>query len=426
MAFFEPQFVCIPSSAFTIPRASKLKSSSRVSRFIAFLALAASLLSTSSAMASASWVVFDADNGQILGQDDANVQRAPASLAKMMTLYLAFEALDTGRLKWDDAMPVSKNAASKVRMKLYLKPGQTITVRDAINGMIVISANDAATVLGEYMAGSEAAFGRLMTARARQLGMKSTFFVNPSGLTAKMTQLTTARDMAVLGMALRRDFPEDYALFSQRSFTYQGRVLNGHNNLVYRYQGVDGIKTGYTDVSGYNLVSSAIINDKRLVGVVLGAGSARQRDDQMAKLLTRYGREDEGAPEQIIAAAVATPRAAARQNAVAKPKVDAVASLIDDSRVEQGDGGALAAASAAAWAIQLGAPPTLAGAQQLQEELRPVVDKVSPGLKAVISPAEKRRKVYRVRFAGFKDSASAEMACKQLKRQKIDCLPIQN
>ncbi len=257
-----------------------LKSSSRLSRLIASLALGASVLCTSAAMANTSWVVFDADSGRILGQDDANVQRAPASLAKMMTLYLAFEGLKTGRLHWDDAMPVSKNAAAKVRMKLWLKPGETITVRDAINGMIIVSANDAATVMGEYIAGSEAAFGRLMTQRARQIGMKSTFFVNPSGLTAKSTQLTTARDMAVLGMSLRRDFPEQYELFSQRSFTFRDRVRNGHNNLMYRYQGVDGIKTGYTDVSGYNLVSSAVINDKHLVGVVLGQdrrGSATTR-----------------------------------------------------------------------------------------------------------------------------------------------------
>ncbi|RCS24368.1 D-alanyl-D-alanine carboxypeptidase [Phyllobacterium salinisoli] len=398
-----------------------LKLSGRLSRFIASFALGLGVFCASAAMASTSWVVFDAQSGQILGQDDANVQRAPASLAKMMTLYLAFEALNTGRLHWDDAMPVSKNAAAKVRMKLYLKPGETITVRDAINGMIVISANDAATVLGEHMAGSEAAFGRLMTNRARQLGMKSTFFVNPSGLTAKMTQLTTARDMAVLGMALRRDFPQQYELFSQRSVTFRNRVLNGHNNLMYRYQGVDGIKTGYTDVSGYNLVSSAIINDKQLVGVVLGAGSARQRDDQMAKLLTRYSGESVDTGKEMVAAVKPQPAPADSSQA------DPVASLIDDSQIEQGDGGSsLAPNSGVVWAIQLGAPPTLAGAQKLQTELRAAVDKVASGLKAVISPAEKRRKVYRVRFAGFTNSASAQKACEQLKRQKIDCLPIQN
>ncbi|KXF77398.1 D-alanyl-D-alanine carboxypeptidase [Paramesorhizobium deserti] len=401
-----------------------LKLSSRSSRLIASLMLGLGVLYAPAATANSSWVVFDAGSGQILGQDDAHMQRAPASLAKMMTLYLAFEALKTGRLKWDEAMPISKNAAAKVRMKLYLKPGETITVRDAINGMIIVSANDAATVLGEYMAGSEAGFGRLMTARARQLGMKSTFFVNPSGLTAKMTQLTTARDMAVLGMALRHDFPEEFALFSQRSFTFRNRVLNGHNNLMYRYQGVDGIKTGYTAVSGYNLVSSAVINNKHLVGVVLGATSARQRDDQMAKLLTRYGEENAETGKELMAAAKSQP---AIEVAAAAPKTDPVADLIEDSRVEQGDGGAeITSTSDRIWAIQLGAPPTLAGAERLQAELRAAVDKVAPGLKAVISPAEKRRKVYRVRFAGFRDSAAAGKACGQLKRQRIDCLPIQN
>ncbi|WP_139975921.1 D-alanyl-D-alanine carboxypeptidase [Ochrobactrum sp. CGA5] len=403
-----------------------LKPSPRFLRLVASLALGASVLCASTALASTSWVVFDADSGRILGQDDANVQRAPASLAKMMTLYLAFEGLRTGTLHWDDAMPVSKNAAAKVRMKLWLKPGETITVRDAINGMIIVSANDAATVMGEYIAGSEAAFGRLMTQRARQIGMKSTFFVNPSGLTAKATQLTTARDMAVLGMALRRDFPDQYALFSQRSFTFRDRVRNGHNNLMYRYQGVDGIKTGYTDVSGYNLVSSAVINNKHLVGVVLGAGSARQRDDQMAKLLTRFGTEDSEATGQFIA--IAKQRPVAKQVAAVRPKTDVVADLIDDSRIEQGDGGFLIAAAAgtSAWTIQLGAPPTIAGARELLAKYRPAVDKIAPGLKAEISPAEKRRKVYRARFSGFSDSASAEKACVKLKQQKIDCLPIKS
>ncbi|MBB5703474.1 D-alanyl-D-alanine carboxypeptidase/D-alanyl-D-alanine carboxypeptidase (penicillin-binding protein 5/6) [Ochrobactrum daejeonense] len=401
-----------------------LKSSSRFSRLIASLALGASVLCTSASMASTSWVVFDADSGRMLGQDDAHLQHAPASLAKMMTLYLAFEALKTGRLHWDDAMPISKNAASKVRMKLWLKPGETITVHDAIYGMIVVSANDAATVMGEYLGGSEAAFGRLMTQRARQIGMKSTFFVNPSGLTAKATQLTTARDMAILGMSLRRDFPDEYALFSTRSFTFRNRVLNGHNSLMYRYQGVDGIKTGYTDVSGYNLVSSAIINDRHLVGVVLGAGSARQRDDQMAKLLTRFSTEKADNSEQVVAMTQPT----AHKLAPARPKTDAVADLIDDSSIEQGDGGFLiaSAASASVWTIQLGATPTLAGAKQLQAKYRPIVAKVAPGLKAEISPAKKRRTVYRVRFAGFRDSESAEKACVQMTRRNIACLPIRN
>ncbi len=394
-----------------------LKSSSRFSRFVASVAFGATVLCTSGAMANTSWVVFDADSGRMLGQDGASEQHAPASLAKMMTLYLTFESLKTGRLRWDEQMPISQNAASKVRMKLWLKPGNTISVRDAVNGMIIVSANDAATVMGEYMAGSEAAFARLMTQRARQIGMKSTIFANPSGLTADVSQLTTARDMAVLGMALRRDFPDEYALFSQRSFTFRGRVFNGHNNLMYRYSGVDGIKTGYTNVSGYNLVSSAYINNKHLVGVVLGAGSAGQRDGQMAKLLTRFG-DVNGKTEPLVAMA--------KPHAPVKQKTDAVAELIDDSQIEQGDGGYLIAAGSSNWRIQVGATSSRAGANELRAKYAPVVSRILPGAKGEISSSGKGRKIYRVRFSGFKDSAAASKACAQLKRQQIACLPIQN
>ncbi|MCV9907271.1 D-alanyl-D-alanine carboxypeptidase [Brucella sp. HL-2] len=402
------------------------KSSSRTSLLVAGVALGASILCSTSAMANVSWVVFDADTGIVLGQDDATEQHAPASLAKMMTLYLTFEALKTGKLHWDDEMPISKNAAAKVRMKLYLKAGETISVRDAVNGMVIVSANDAATVVGEYLGGSESGFGRLMTQRARNLGMKSTYFANPSGLTAKMTQLTTARDMAVLGMSLRRDFPQEYALFSQRSFTYKGRPFNGHNNLMYRYQGVDGIKTGYTDVSGYNLVSSAIINDKHLVGVVLGAGSSRERDDRMAKLLTRFGTEGTGTATEEIVAAVQTPLPVISPLKPQKPKVDAVADMIDDSKIEQGDGGFLVKSAISAWRVQVGVTPSRKGADELQAKYMPVVSRLVPGTKAEISTAPRGRKVYRVRFTGFKDSNAAEKTCAKLKQQGVPCLAIRN
>lgn len=402
------------------------KSLSRTSQLIAGVALGASIFCATNAMANVSWVVFDADTGVVLGQDDATEQHAPASLAKMMTLYLTFEALKTGKLHWDEEMPISRNAAAKVRMKLYLKAGETISVRDAVNGMVIVSANDAATVVGEYLGGSEASFGRLMTQRARNLGMKSTYFANPSGLTAKMTQLTTARDMAVLGMSLRRDFPQEYALFSQRSFTYKGRPFNGHNNLMYRYQGVDGIKTGYTDVSGYNLVSSAIINDKHLVGVVLGAGSSRERDDRMAKLLTRFGTEGTGTATEEVVAAVQTPLPVISPLKPQKPKVDAVADMIDDSKIEQGDGGFLVKSAMSAWRVQVGVSPSRKGADELQAKYLPVVSRLVPGTKAEISTAPLGRKVYRVRFTGFKDSEAAEKTCTKLKQQGVPCLAIRN
>lgn len=411
------------------------KSFSRISQLIASVAFGASVFCATSAMANVSWVVFDAESGVVLGQDDATEQHAPASLAKMMTLYLTFEALKTGKIRWDDEMPVSKNAAAKVRMKLWLKSGESISVRDAVHGMIIVSANDAATVVGEYLGGSEAGFGRLMTQRARNLGMKSTYFVNPSGLTGKMTQLTTARDMAVLGMALRRDFPEQYEMFSQRSFTYKGRPFNGHNNLMYRYQGVDGIKTGYTDVSGYNLVSSAIINDRHLVGVVLGAGSSRERDDRMAKLLKQFSTEDAGVSSEIVASITPSRRNPLPENSPlpqisvglpAKTKADTVADLIDDNKIEQGDGGFLLKAAASPWRVQVGVTPSRSGADELQAKYLPVVNRLVPGTKAEISTAPRGRKVYRVRFTGFVDSNAAQKTCTQLKQQGVPCLAIRN
>ena len=437
------------------------KSSSLLPLCFASLALGAVALTTTVAQAKTSWVVFDADTGRILGQGDANLQRAPASLAKMMTLYLAFEALKTGKLHWDEPMPVSKNAASKVRMKLGLRPGSTLTVRDAINSMIVISANDAATVMGEYLAGTEKGFGRLMTQRARKLGMKSTFFVNPSGLTASQTQLTTARDMAVLGMALRRDFPEYYHLFSQRSTEVQGRPLNGHNNLMYRYQGVDGIKTGYTDVSGYNLVSSAILNNRHLVGVVLGAGSSRERDNQMAKLLTKYSTETEGTGELLatdnqpvasitrqeagqvpIAAMPAAPVAAAHVLARISEGGEGAATLaaatetpvlawanpgndvMPDDSIEQGDGGLPVATGRSAWRIQVGVASTEAKARSMQEAYADIVQKIVPGAKGEITQQRGRKRLFNVRYSGLRDQQAAANACSKLKQHDIDCLPI--
>lgn len=382
-------------------------------RVAAAFAIGATLFCTTAVQANTSWVVIDAKTGQTLGEDDANMQRAPASLAKMMTVYLTFEALKTGRLHWDDEMPVSKNAAAKPRMKLWVKAGQTISVRDAVNAMIILSANDVATVVGEHIGGSELAFGRLMTRRARQLGMRSTIFVNPSGLTDTSTQLTTAHDMAVLGIALNRDFPQEYQLFSQRSFTYNGRPYNGHNNLMYRYNGVDGIKTGYTNVSGYNLVSSLNADGRHIVGVVLGAGSAGQRDGQMAKLLQRYQDHETASVEGEVSPMV-----------TASVKKDNVSDLIDDSRVEQGDGGYLLASSS--WRIQVGVSPSQKNAKHLQAKIAPVVARFDPAIRGEIAGNPKGKRAYRVLFNGFKSEQAAQAACAEVLKQNSACITLQN
>lgn len=234
----------------------------------------------------ASYLV-DVKSGQTLEASNQDELNYPASLTKMMTLYLAFEALHDGRLKWDQNLTMSENAESKEPFKLAVGVGHKVTVREAVEGIVVLSANDAAVAIGEQLGGSEDSFGKMMTGKAHQLGMSNTVFKNASGL-PDPEQVTTARDLATLGVALMRDFPEEFKLFSMRGIKFRGMKLRGHNNLMYRYAGADGIKTGYTDASGYNLVTSATKNGRRVVGVVMGEKTARICDDKMASLLDTY------------------------------------------------------------------------------------------------------------------------------------------
>ncbi len=265
------------------------------------LAMCALALASATAFAGSASLVLDARTGKVLSSENADTLNHPASLTKMMTLYLTFEALRRGDIDWDSKIKVSRTAAAKPPMKLGLKPGSTITVREAVYAMIVRSANDAAAAMSERLGGSESNFARKMTAKARQLGMSRTVFINASGLPASQ-QVTTARDMSTLAVALMRDYPREYRLFATPSFTFRGRKIRGHNNLMYRYDGMDGIKTGYTNASGFNLVSSVRVGNRRIIGVVMGGRTARSRDDKMAALLNRQlGKASNG--RQFVAAA---------------------------------------------------------------------------------------------------------------------------
>lgn len=232
-------------------------------------------------------IVVDASSGSTLYQAASGESRYPASLTKMMTLYMLFEALDQGRVSKETPIPVSANAAGQAPSKLGLKAGQSIDVDTAIRALAVKSANDVACAVGEYLGGSEAAFAQAMTSKARALGMNGTTFRNASGL-HDPAQRTTARDMAALGMRLRRDFPHHFAYFGQRSFAYNGRFVRGHNRALDMIPGATGIKTGYTKASGFNLVTSVERDGKLLVAVVMGEDSARVRDERMASLVGRY------------------------------------------------------------------------------------------------------------------------------------------
>jgi D-alanyl-D-alanine carboxypeptidase len=229
-------------------------------------------------------IVMDAETGTVLHAANADTRNYPASLTKMMTLYMTFEALDQGRLTLHQRLPVSRRAQGMTPSKLYLQAGQTIRVEDAVLALVTKSANDAAVVLAEALGGEEWKFARMMTDRARALGMRRTTFRNASGLPNRH-QLSTARDMATLSRALIYDYPHYYHYFSTVRFRYNGRTYGSHNNLLDEYRGTDGIKTGYIRASGFNLAASVVRDGRRLIAVVFGGRTARSRDRHIMALL---------------------------------------------------------------------------------------------------------------------------------------------
>jgi D-alanyl-D-alanine carboxypeptidase len=232
-------------------------------------------------------IVVDANSGQVMHASNADATRHPASLTKIMTLYLLFEQLEAGRLKLDSELTISAHAASMAPSKLGLRPGQTITVEHAIKALVTKSANDIAVAVAEGIAGDEEEFAKLMTRKARALGMSKTVYANASGLPDD-DQITSARDQATLGRAIQDRFPRYYRYFSTNTFYYNGRGMRNHNHLLGRVAGVDGIKTGYIRASGFNLVASMRRDDRHVVAVVMGGASGRARDARVRQLLEGY------------------------------------------------------------------------------------------------------------------------------------------
>lgn len=414
----------------------------------AFLSVAFAVSAPIAAMAGSASLILDARTGSVLASENADVLNYPASLTKMMTLYLTFEALKRGKIGWETPIVMSKYAASRPPTKLGVRAGGTITVREAVYGMIVKSANDAAAAMGEKLAGSEDNFARVMTQRARQLGMSRTTFYNASGL-PDSRQVTTARDMSMLGVALLRNYPNEYRLFSMVSFNFRGKTVRGHNNLMYRYQGMDGIKTGYTNASGFNLVSAVQDGNRRVVGVVLGGRTARSRDAQMAALLDKYlGRGSNGgtlvagagAKQQVEVASAADtdaslpgvassamapasgrpagkiPFALGYSNTAAAP-TDRPAALNEIANAGKPQ------APTSGWQIQISAAPSAEAARTLlslaKSEGGAPLKSASPYTEAVGTGANA---VYRARFVGFDSKDAASAACEALKKRSYDCV----
>ena len=420
--------------------------------------------------------VIDAKTGEVLFARNANDKRYPASLTKMMTLYLTFEALEAGRVSKGSKIPVSRNAAGEEPSKLGLKPGSTITVDQAIQALVTKSANDAATAMGEFIGGSEKNFARMMTAKARQLGMSRTQFRNAHGL-PNSEQYTTARDMAILGIALREHFPNYYSYFSTRSFQFGKHRYGNHNRLLGRVEGVDGIKTGYIRASGFNLVTSVKRDGRSIVGVVMGGQSGRSRDAHMAELIAAYlpkaSRQGGGeliASQQpvpnapVVAGMFALPskniplpyfrpaQQVAQMAQVAQPAN--VPQVIEDTKVQAfAYSSSVQARMAPAlpvpvakvapqavdpvntastprpeggWAVQVASSPSKSEAMAFLEN----TSKQASGLLTGATPFtetfdNKGTTFFRARFGGFETKDAAWDACNALKKKKIDCYAMQ-
>lgn len=470
-----------------LPVSSGKERPARRSAWLIFAALWLALMTAgmypSAAAANAKFaaITVDARTGKILHAENADAIRHPASLTKMMTLYILFEELKAGRLTLQSPIAVSARATGMAPSKLGVKAGRSITAETAIQALVVKSANDVAAAVAEKIGGSEKAFAQRMTRTARSIGMSKTVFANASGL-PNPNQVTTARDMATLGLRLMRDYPQYYPYFRIRSFVFDGRTIKGHNKLLGTYEGTDGIKTGFINASGFNLVSSVRRGDKRLVGVVMGGRSGASRDAYMKKMLSQYF-DDARSGKTIAALAGSSKGAAAVETAEAekpgkrkqKPAKDEVATATPQPEppAEQGDAesgiGELAAevtapapqapaqpgeqvetvpqpadtpfevktpeqqladqsqvasitpATDAAWIIVLGDYPSKNDAQAMLQLMRKRTPDVLAGRTAQTVMIEKSGRVtFRARFTGFDENAAAA-ACKAIQKQNTPC-----
>jgi D-alanyl-D-alanine carboxypeptidase len=386
----------------------------------------------------------------------------------MMTLYLTFEALAKGKISKSTQVEFSANAAAEPPTKLGVRKGGSVTVETAILSMVTKSANDSATAMGEYLGGNETNFARMMTAKARALGMKSTVFRNANGL-PDTGQFTTAHDMAILGIALREHFPQYYDYFSQRSFMYGKRRINGHNRLLGRIKGVDGIKTGYTRASGFNLATSVKDGGRNVVAVVMGGTSGRSRDNEMAQLIKTYlpKASSRGGGGDLIAKAnddspimalakVLLPKHDAPTPDI-RPAREELASAPDDVKpLKENIPFKMAEVSAPAnnipapvvaaayaepeaavdpvntaslpsgWVVQVASSPSKGEAKAILDKTSKQMPRLLADASGFTVPFKKDGVTYfRARFGGFETKDAAWKTCNGLKKHKISCYAVQ-
>ncbi|MEQ1752729.1 MAG: D-alanyl-D-alanine carboxypeptidase [Micropepsaceae bacterium] len=396
-------------------------------------------------------IVIDASSGKVLYERMANETRYPASLTKMMTLYLLFEQLDKGNVSMTTTITATPYAASQDPTRLGLEAGDTLTVEDAIKAIIVRSANDVAVAIAEKLGGTEYQFASRMTAKARELGMMNTSFVNASGLPDE-NQRSTAFDLMLLSRRLVADFPEFYPYFRLQSFVWGGRSYEGHNNLLKFFDGADGLKTGYTRMSGFNLASSATRQSTRLISVVMGGRTARERDSLTAQLLeTEFSKLGLGRAAPVImamsplvldeeeAAAAAADSAtdtkpSASEHAAAQPSSSSrpiTASFVPAAAAAdfgQGDTAdqtrATPPAANGKWGIQVGAHSSRDNAEiQMRSVKNQMRDLLTSAGSAIVPLDVNGNTFYRVRFGAFSPK-KAENLCDQIQKRGVSCLVV--
>jgi D-alanyl-D-alanine carboxypeptidase len=384
-------------------------------------------------------LVIDANTGRILHQRSADEQRHPASLVKLMTLYLIFEMIEAGRLTYRTKIRFSAKAAGAAPSRLGVEEGTEIDLIDAIKALIAKSANDVAVAVAEHIAGSEQRFAQLMTSKARQLGMKATEFRNASGLPDD-AQVTTARDMITLALRLQDDFPKHYPLFATRTFSWGGDTFRNHNTLLFSYPGIDGMKTGYIRASGFNVVASVRRGKKHVVAAYFGGKTAALRNAAVrarldAALLkaseTRTRRP--AAPLTALAkappvvATVPAPKPAPRPTARTEIEVLRVrpvpAAATPPPKAEAAPNGKSTAGPAGAFHVQIGAFKTQGEAERRLASVRQLAGSLLAERAALTAEVRLGEKVFfRARYAGFDAQAAAAGVCDELKRLSIDCL----
>lgn len=377
--------------------------------FLWAIALFTIVIGLSPAQAKYASIVVDANSGRILHATNVDTRNYPASLTKMMTLYILFDSLDSGELTLKTKFKVSRRATRQPPSSLRLRYKQNITAEDAILALVTKSANDVATVVAENLSGSERAFALRMTAKARKLGMTRTTFRNASGLPHR-GQLSTARDMAKLARALLTNHAKHYGYFSIKKFVYKGQSYRNHNKLLTSYEGVDGIKTGYIRAAGFNLVASAKRGEQRLIGVVFGGDSSKHRNRHMTTLLNKgFSTLDRGQTKVASRGIIPTPKA--------KPSTKKASQKSPEltRKPKKGFG----------WTVQVGAFARYAQAYEAAQMAVDIAPKLlNKGLIKVL-PIKKRngRTLHRARILGI-TKRQAYSACKSLKRKRMNCMEI--